>query len=258
VNGIGITTMTPVTKYMAHLPAAFHREKPASALVICFGMGTTYRSLLSWNLDTTAVELVPSVWDAFPFYHADAATVMRNPKGRIVIDDGRRFLDRTRETYDVIVVDPPPPIEAAGSSLLYSREFHEAVRRRLKPGGVFQTWFPAGEEAIARAIAKSLADVFPHVKVYRSVEGWGLHFIASMDPLESLNADKMLERMPAAAKADLAEWSRVADLRSDIATVLGEELPIGRVLPTHPGNVITDDHPYNEYFLLRRLMAASR
>jgi len=91
VNGIGITSMTPITKYMAHLPLAFHRGKPASALVICFGMGTTYRSLLSWNLDTTAVELVPSVWDAFPFYHADAATVMRNSRGRIVIDDGRRF-----------------------------------------------------------------------------------------------------------------------------------------------------------------------
>jgi spermidine synthase len=256
VNGIGITSMTPVTKYMAHLPVAFHRGKPASALVICFGMGTTYRSLLSWNLDTTAVELVPSVWDAFPFYHADAATVMRNPRGRIVIDDGRRFLDRTRETYDVVVVDPPPPIEAAGSSLLYSREFHEAVRLRLKPGGVFQTWFPAGEDAIARAIAKSLADVFPHVKVYRSVEGWGLHFIASMDPLESLNADKMLERMPEAAKADLAEWGPGADLRSDIATVLGEELPIARVLPAHPNNVITDDRPYNEYFLLRRVMGS--
>jgi spermidine synthase len=256
VNGIGITSMTPVTKYMAHLPLAFHREKPASALVICFGMGTTYRSLLSWNVDTTAVELVPSVWDAFPFYHADAATVMRNSRGRIVIDDGRRFLDRTRETYDVIVVDPPPPIEAAGSSLLYSREFHEAVRLRLKPGGVFQTWFPAGEEAIARAIAKSLADVFPHVKVYHSVEGWGLHFIASMDPLDTLNADRMLERMPAAAKADLAEWGPGADLRSDIARVLGGELPIARVLPAHPDNVITDDRPYNEYFLVRRVMGS--
>jgi spermidine synthase len=254
VNGIGITDMTSITKYMAHLPLAFHPRKPASALVICFGMGTTYRSLLSWNVDTTAVELVPSVWDAFPFYHSDAAAVMRNPRGRIVIDDGRRFLDRTRETYDVIVVDPPPPIEAAGSSLLYSREFHEAVRLRLKPGGVFQTWFPAGEEAIARAIARSLADVFPHVRVYPGVEGWGVHFIASMEPLESLNADNMLERMPAAARADLSEWKPGADLRSEIAKVLGEELPLARALPAHPGIVITDDRPFNEYFLLRRLI----
>lgn len=257
VNGVGITAMTPITKYMAHLPLAFHRGDPASALVICFGMGTTYRSLLSWNVDTTAVELVPSVREAFGFYHADASAVMRNPKGHIVIDDGRRFLDRSRETYDVIVVDPPPPIEAAGSSLLYSREFHAAVRDRLKPGGVFQTWFPMGEEAVLRAIARSVADVFPHVKVYRSVEGWGFHFIASMQPLPDVDAARMMSRMPAAAQADLAEWSR-AGLRSDIERVLGEEIPIARALPAHAGTVITDDRPFNEYFLVRRLMAGAR
>ena len=121
VNGLGMTTLTPVTKFMVHLPLAFHQGPPESALVICFGMGTTYRSALSWGLQTTAVELVPSVKDTFGFYHADAARVLQDPKGRIVIDDGRRYLERTRDQYDVIVIDPPPPVEAAGSSLLYSR-----------------------------------------------------------------------------------------------------------------------------------------
>jgi len=41
------------------------------------------------------VELVPGVPQAFGYYHADAAEVLKNPKGRIVIDDGRRFLKRT-------------------------------------------------------------------------------------------------------------------------------------------------------------------
>ena len=61
VNGIGITFLTPITKMMAHLPLAFLDHTPRSALVVCFGMGTTYRSLLSWDIQTTAVELVPSV-----------------------------------------------------------------------------------------------------------------------------------------------------------------------------------------------------
>jgi spermidine synthase len=252
VNGIGITELTPITKFMAHLALAFHDGKPESSLVICFGMGTTYRSLLSWGVTTTAVELVPSVRDAFPFYYADAAAVMLNPKGRIVIDDGRRFLNRTRETYDVIVVDPPPPVEAAGSSLLYSKEFHEAVRAHLKPGGVFQTWFPVGEERIARAVARSLAEVFPYVRVYRSVEGWGLHFLASMQPLKPINADEMLSRMPAPAKADLSEWT-THGLRPDVEMVLTHEIPIASVLPDRPSIEVTDDRPFNEYFLLRRL-----
>jgi spermidine synthase len=255
VNGIGITELTPITKFMAHLALAFHEGKPESSLVICFGMGTTYRSLLSWGVTTTAVELVPSVRDAFPYYHADAAAVLLNPRGRIVIDDGRRFLNRTRETYDVIVVDPPPPVEAAGSSLLYSKEFHRAVRDHLKPGGVFQTWFPRGEEGIARAVARSLADVFPHVRVYRSVEGWGVHFLASMQPLKSIGTDEMLSRMPVAAQSDLSEWT-THGLRPDIETVLSNELPIASVLPDRRSIVVTDDRPYNEYFLVRRSVGA--
>jgi len=48
-------------KVMAHFPLVLLREPPRSALDICFGMGTTYRSLLRWDgLQVTAVELVPA------------------------------------------------------------------------------------------------------------------------------------------------------------------------------------------------------
>jgi len=36
VNGIGVTTLTPETKFMAHLPLALHAGKPESMLIICF------------------------------------------------------------------------------------------------------------------------------------------------------------------------------------------------------------------------------
>jgi predicted membrane-bound spermidine synthase len=251
VNGVGITALVPITKFMAHLPLAVRATRPESGLVICFGMGTTYRSLLSWDIRATAVELVPSVRDAFPYYHADARALLGNPKGRIVIDDGRRFLNRTSETYDVIVIDPPPPIEAAGSSLLYSKEFHEAVKRHLKPGGIFQSWFPGGEENIEFAIARSLVEVFPYVRAYRSVDGTGVHYLASMTPFQTPSVEEMVSRMPAPGQEDLAEWTR-KDLRSDIAAVLGNEIPIASLLGPDPSVEVTDDRPYNEYFLLRR------
>ena len=59
VNGMGMTYLTPITKFMIHLPLAMHHGPADSGLVICFGMGTTHRSALSWDLDTTTVELVP-------------------------------------------------------------------------------------------------------------------------------------------------------------------------------------------------------
>jgi len=105
-------------------------------------MGTTFRSLMSWGINATAVELVPSVKEAFPYYFDDAREVMSRPNGKIVIDDGRRFLRRTQETFDVITLDPPPPVEAAGSSLLYSNEFYAAVRRASRPVVSCNKWMP--------------------------------------------------------------------------------------------------------------------
>ena len=98
-------------------------------------MGTTYRSALTWGVNTTAVDLARSVPDAFPYYFEDARALIRHPKGRIVIDDGRRFLHRSGTSFDIITIDPPPPLEAAGSSLLYSKEFYEQLKLRLTPGG---------------------------------------------------------------------------------------------------------------------------
>jgi spermidine synthase len=80
INGVGITYLTPITKFMAHLPLVFVNDTPESALVICFGMGTTYRSLLSWDIRVTSVELVPSVKETFPYYFDDAKELNAKPK----------------------------------------------------------------------------------------------------------------------------------------------------------------------------------
>jgi spermidine synthase len=252
VNGVGVTGLVPITKFMAHLPLAFHSGKPESALVICFGMGTTYRSALSWDLETTAVELVPSVRDAFPFFHPDATQVLANPKGRIIIDDGRRYLKRVSDQFDVIVIDPPPPVEAAGSSLLYSEEFYELAKQRLRPDGILQAWFPGGEVKTGQAVLRSLRQSFPHLRCFKSPGGSGMLVLASASPINVLTGEQVARAMPTTAVADLLEWSPSRSLRGYLAQVLEKEFPIDEALNPDPRIRITDEHPYNEYFLLRR------
>jgi spermidine synthase len=252
VNGVGVTGLVPITKFMAHLPLAFHTGKPESALVVCFGMGTSYRSVLSWDIETTAVELVPSVRDAFAFYHADASRVLSNPKGHIVIDDGRRYLNRTGDKFDVIVIDPPPPVEAAGSSLLYSEEFYELAKKHLRPNGILQAWFPGGNPKTGRAVLRSLRHSFPHLRCFRSPGGSGLLVLASMDPIGPVAPEQVAAAMPRAAADDLLEWSASRSLPGYLAQVLSKEFEIEQELDPDPRALITDDHPYNEYFLLRR------
>jgi spermidine synthase len=169
VNGIGITFLTPMTKVMVHLPLAFLNHPPRNALVVCFGMGTTYRSMLSWGIPTTVVELVPSVPKLFWYYHADGPQLLKSKLSRVVIDDGRRYLERSPEQYDVIALDPPPPVEAAGSSLLYSKEFYATVRTRLRPDGILQQWLPRGDPAVHAAVARALQESFPYVRAFHSI-----------------------------------------------------------------------------------------
>ena len=252
VNGVGVTGLVPITKFMAHLPLAFHNGKPESALVICFGMGTTYRSVLSWGINTVAVELVPSVRDAFPFYHADAARVLARPEGRIVIDDGRRYLNRTNDKFDVIVIDPPPPVEAAGSSLLYSEQFYEVARKRLKPNGILQAWFPGANDKTGAAALRSLKNTFPYHRCYGSLREPGMLILASSEPIAALTSAQVAARMPPAAADDLLEWSDSRDLPDYLSKVLRGEFALEDGLDPDPRARITDDQPYNEYFLLRR------
>jgi predicted membrane-bound spermidine synthase len=252
VNGVGITSLTPITKMMAHMPLAFLPRVPKDALVICFGMGTTYRSAMSWGIHSTAVELAPSVPRMFSFFHADGDRLLKSPLSRIVIDDGRFFLERTRDQYDVIVIDPPPPVEAAASSLLYSKEFYAAAKPRLRAGGILAQWLPNADGTVQASVAKALKQSFPYVRVFHSIEQWGWHFLASESPIPQRTAADLAARLPAAAAADLIEWGPEDTPAEQFAVVLGQEIQLDDLIRQNPGiPALSDDRPINEYYLMR-------
>jgi spermidine synthase len=252
VNGINMTVITNITKYMAHMPLAFLDRPPRKALVICFGMGTTFRSLLSWKIDATAVDLVPSVPKAFPYYHSDGPQLVKLPNAHIVVDDGRRFLERTKEQFDIVTIDPPPPISAAGSSLLYSRDFYTVLKKRLAPDGIMQQWLPTGDFTVQSAVVRALKDSFRYVRGFRSAGGMGFHFLASDHELPRLRAEELTARMPASALADFVEWGPASDPKLQFDLVLSKEISLEKTMELAPqAPVLSDDRPVNEYYLIR-------
>lgn len=252
VNGVGITRLTPVTKMMAHMPMVMLPHPPRNVAVICFGMGTTFRSALSWGVPTTAVDLSPSVPALFSYFHPDAPAVVSSPLAHIVIDDGRAYLEKTQERFDVITIDPPPPIEAAGSSLLYSRQFYAIAKRRLSPDGILQQWYALGDKTDIAAVIRAIRAEFPYVRMYVSVENWGIHFLASMRPLPDLSAAEMARRTPSAAVRDLLEWGPAKTAEDQYAIVLSRPANANHYLGLDPdAPALDDDAPVNEYSLLR-------
>src|SRR6266508_4197683 len=129
VGGVGMTSLTVDTKLMAYLPKAL-RPEARDFLVICFGMGSTYRSGLKLGLRTDAVELSPTVPSRMPVFFPDADSYLHHPNGHVTISDGRNYVRLSRKRYDMVAVDPAPPIESAGPVVPYTREFLTEGRAR--------------------------------------------------------------------------------------------------------------------------------
>ena len=78
---------------------------------------------------------------------------------------GRNYVRLSRERYDMIAVDPAPPIESAGSVVLYTHEFLREGRARLNPGGVFLLWVPyALPLEDFKTHLRTFDNVFPHTR----------------------------------------------------------------------------------------------
>jgi spermidine synthase len=250
INGTGMTSKVTDTKMMAHLPMLIH-PMPENTLVICFGMGTTYRSAISHGARVTAVELVDEVFDVFDYFYEDATRVRAYPKGQMITNDGRNFLKLTQEHFDVITIDPPPPIDAAGVNHLYSKEFLELTRERLNKGGIMAHWIPfpwakAGVDSWStfNMLVDTFASVFPHTAILPSWHRLGMHVLGTVEEPIEIHQDQLQQGLsrPTVAR-DLKEWDDVPDT---LLQGLVHLLP-----PQQDALLTTDARPHLEFSLLR-------
>jgi spermidine synthase len=179
----------PITRRMGLLPATLHPSARRAA-VIGLGTGITASGLLPGDLEEmTLIELIPEVAAAAAEdFAAHNAGVVRDPRVRLVTDDGRNFMRRHRGTFDLVVTDIVTPWNE-GSAWLYTADHFREVERRLAPGGIFCLWLPlyqltAGEFGI---IAATLGDVFPRITLWQlgsSVRAPVVGLVASREPLD--------------------------------------------------------------------------
>jgi spermidine synthase len=253
INGVGVTRLCTETKLMAHLPLALV-ENPRKMLVICFGMGTTVRSAgLYRGLIVEAVDIVPRVFDYFPVFHHDAAETLKNPNIHLYGDDGRNFLLARNGRYDVITIDPSPPIHSAGTVNLYTREFFELCKSKLSQSGLICLWVPPAPAGEALMIMKTFRNVFPEATLWGGIKMPGFYLIGGHGPLlltpEKL--DMIVDKMRQID--DLGEWDAAYKERNVLKNLylLG---PDQFALLVQDADEVTDDHPFTEFPLWRSIM----
>lgn len=131
------------------------------------------------------VEIEPAIVEAARFFDAHNHGVLDDPRVRLVLDDGRNHVLRTPPgTYDVIVSEPSNPW-LTGVSNLFTREFFELGRSRLKPRGIWSQWVQlySMDDDDVRSLVGTFASVWPHVLVYAAAEDADLVLIGSEGPL---------------------------------------------------------------------------
>jgi spermidine synthase len=239
------------TKLMAHLPLVAVPE-PKRALVICFGMGNTFRSALAHGIEVDVVDINPAIPGLARIHQPDPARTFEDPRGRIHINDGRNFLQVTRQRYDMITVDPAPPIYSLGQGNIQSREFYQLISDRLTDAGVAEAWMVANSGGdFVRTLAAFRA-VFPHVAVFRGMKYPAYHVLGSRSPIRFSEA--RIQRLVAEPRvlADLSErgasFFTPQLLRSLWVT---DETGVDEVI--RGVEPLTDDRPVLEYRTLRGL-----
>lgn len=250
VNGYGMTALVTGNKLMAHLPL-WLADSPRDALVICMGMGTTFRSAARHSdIDVTVVELVAAVPRFMHFYHADADLVMAQPNAHVVIDDGRNYLLMHQRQFDVITIDPAPPICGAGTVNLYTREFFELCAHRIRPGGVVCLWVPPAPMSDSKMILHTYATVFPYVSVWAGPTFPGFFLIGTLRPVNDVEARVRRGFADPATVADLTEWDDSCDTPDKVMSLwLCDRDALLEFTRDRP--VVTDDRPFTEFPIWR-------
>ena len=162
-----------VFRLLGHLPLLLH-EDPREVLVVALGGGIALGAVA--RHDVTRVECVEMVPDMVAAARQEYGTFNGHVLDRleerpihISFDDGRNHLLASGRRYDVITGDATHP-GSTDSWILYTRDFYELCRSRLKEGGLFVQWLPFHGLLVDdfRTVLRTFGSVFEHATLWRT------------------------------------------------------------------------------------------
>ena len=251
VNGLGQSSL-PYGGYhtlLGALPAMLH-PRPERIAIIGLGSGDTLFGA-SGRPETTRVDCIEIVACQLrtlerlpPRRYSGLDLLLRDGRVRYVFADGRSQLMRGQERYDLIEADALRA-GSAYSGNLYSREYFELLRRRLRPGGFGVTWAPT------RRVRDTFVSVFPHVlKFQDTLIGSNEEMVFDLDAVRARMRDPFVRSHYGRAGLDLEEL--LADALERGPTVIGPEAD-----RTSLTDINTDLFPRDEYLASKSFLAGA-
>ena len=195
VNGIPHQAMIRTAGTYYQLPYARTVRQVENVLIIGAGNGNDVSAALKAGARRVdAVEIDPRLQEIGRRMHPEHP--YDDPRVRPIVDDGRAFLERTGERYDLILFALPDSLTLVSSqsairleSYLFTRQAVAAARAHLKPGGTFAMYNYYRQDWLRDRLAGTVRDVFgtpPCLELgpvfKKSTIGRLAMFLASDDP----------------------------------------------------------------------------
>ncbi|MCJ7643853.1 MAG: polyamine aminopropyltransferase [Candidatus Aminicenantes bacterium] len=172
-------------------PAMASHKRPKKVLIIGGGDGGALREALRYPVERAWLcEIDGQVIEACRKHFDWLKPAFKDGRAELVIGDGNMFIRKTKEKFDVILVDSSDPV--GPSTILHSRVFYEKLKTHLAPGGIVAA--QAGSQILHleehREKSLFLKKLFKHASFYLGpvptypVGMWCYNFLSdSVDPL---------------------------------------------------------------------------
>jgi spermidine synthase len=217
--------------------------------VIGFGSGVTIGSVLTHDVRSVdAIEISPEVIEASKHFESVNNKPLDDPRTNLYIDDALSFFKLSNKEYDVIISEPSNPW-IAGIGNLYTIEFFELVKGRLRDGGLMVQWFHTYEmnDQTLQLVLRTFVSVFPYVSVWQTL-GTDIVIVGSNENVQP-DFQKMRNKFQGQSIADDLNRIDIYDTATLLSTQIMTQVEIKDY--TGEGVVNTENIPFLEYWAPR-------
>jgi predicted membrane-bound spermidine synthase len=233
INGLSHGGRPDYQNFYWVLEAASYAPRAENVLVIGYGTGNVTEALLKMESlrKVTVVELNDTLignLKKIPLLR----TMLDDRRVNLIVDDGRRFLLRSDEKFDLIFMDPLR-LYSAYSNNLYSLEFFNLARKHLRDEGLLMLYTHQD-----KIIAKTLISSLNEFKMYNRF------MLASRRPLifNKERRDRYFERLSPIEKEAVIERRSLEAIYDD-----DYQKNFTKLLAPYPVN--HDWKPVTEYYI---------
>jgi spermidine synthase len=239
---------------LGHLPMLRH-PAPQDVFVLGLGTGVSAASVARYPVRSIDIaDIEGASRNATRLFAPENRDILADPRVTMLVADGRNALLARSKTYDVIISDPSD-VWVAGVGNLFTREFYELARRRLKPGGLMVQWFHMHSlpPEQMKLIVATFRSVFRNASLWRPNRG-DIILMGSVEPVP-WNLARLRERFEKTpgVSGDLRPygfWDPVSIFAAFCLDGADLDTMLADVRGLH-----TDDHPVVEYLSPRAARA---